>query len=47
MKTSVIKMIFSDEHKYEDFFHNKKKDYNNLGISAVIIHIATGLIILI
>ena len=41
-------MIFSDEHKYEDFFNNKKKNNNNnLGISAVIIHIITGLIILV
>ena len=40
-------MIFSDEHKYEDFFNNKKYIYNNLGISAVIIHIITGLIILV
>ena len=40
-------MIFSDEHKYEDFFNNKKKNYNNLGKSAVIIHIITDLIILV
>ena len=41
-------MIFSDEHKYEDFFNNKNNNNNNnLGISAVIIHIITGLIILV
>ena len=41
-------MIFSDKHKYEDFFNNKNNNNNNnLGISAVIIHIITGLIILV
>ena len=57
-KTSVIKKIFADQHKYEIFFYKmsqarfftKKKFFffnNNLAIHAVIIHITIGLIILI